>query len=187
MALGWPYVVVSDSDELIVLYRPEGTLNLTWNVLERRFKEDTSVQRGYSLRLLYPGKSYAVSLFFDGGNGLSPFIESYFGDGSGHFRGWKVDVVTPVQATDYGYDCVDQLLDIIVKPDRSYYWKDEEQLASMASKGFFTVKEADEIRHAGEEVVPLIEAGKSPFDDSWTDWWPTPDLVLGPLPDGWQF
>jgi hypothetical protein len=186
MALGWPHVVVSDSDELIVLYRPEGTLDLVWNVLERHFREETRIPRGYSLRLLYPGKAYAVSLFFDGGNGVSPFIGSYFGDGSGHFRGLKVDVVTPVERTEHGYDSVDQLLDIIVKPDRSYYWKDEEQLASMVSAGFYSVYEADEIRHAGEDVVTLIEAGKSPFDDSWTDWWPTPDLVLGPVPDGWQ-
>jgi hypothetical protein len=81
----------------------------------------------------------------------------------------------------------DQLLDIMVRPDRSYYWKDEEQLALMVSKGFYTIAEAEEIRQAGEEVVPLIEAGKPPFDDSWTNWWPAPDLVLGPIPDGWQF
>ena len=187
MALGWPHVVVKDSDELIVLYRPEGTQGLSWNVLEQRYKEEASIPQGYSLRLLYPGRAYAVSLFFDGGNGVSPFIDSYFGDSAGHFRGWKVDVVTPVQRSEYGYDSVDQLLDIIVRPDRSYYWKDEEQLASMVSKGFYTIKEAEEIRQAGEEVVPLIEAGQSPFDDSWTDWWPTPDLVLGHVPDGWQF
>jgi hypothetical protein len=187
MALAWPHVVITDSDELIVLYYPEGVQQLAWNVLDGHFRQETQSLRGYSLRLLYPGKAYAVSLFFDGGGGVSPFIASYFGDGSGHFRGWKVDVVKPVERTPYGFDCVDQLLDIIVKPDRSYYWKDGQQLASMVKKGFFTVEEAAEIRRAGEDVVPLIEAGKSPFDDSWTDWRPTPDLVLGPVPDGWQF
>jgi hypothetical protein len=187
MALGWPHVVVDDSDELIVLYRPEGTLSLSWNVHERRLREETQIPRGYSLRLLYPGKAYAVTLFFDGGNGVSPFIDSYFGEGSGHFRGWKVDVVTPVRRTEHGYDSVDQLLDIMVRPDRTYYWKDEGQLASMVTKGLYTIAQADEIRLAGEEVIPLIEASKSPFDDSWTDWSPTADLVLGEVRDGWQY
>ena len=154
MALGRPYVVVSDSDELIVLYSPEGTRDLVWNVLDGHFREATRIPRGYSLCLLYPGKAYSVSLFFDAGNDPSPFVSSYFGDGSGHFRGWKVDVVKPVERTEQGYNAVNQLLDIIVKPDRSYYWKDEEQLASMVSQGFYTGEEADEIRRAGEEVVP---------------------------------
>jgi hypothetical protein len=187
MALAWPHVVVSDSDDLIVLYYPEGTQQLAWNVLEGRFREEAQSLLGYCLRLLYPGKAYAVTLFFDAGNGVSPFIEWYFVGGSGHFRGWKVDVVAPLERTEHGYDSVDQLLDIIVRPDRTYYWKDEEQLAAMVEKGFFTVEQADEIRRAGQEVVTLIEAGQSPFDDSWTDWWPAPDLVLGPVPDGWQF
>ena len=188
MMHGWPHVVVKDTDELIVLYRPEGNLNLSWDVLEQRFLEPpATVPRGYALRLLFPGKAYDVTLFYDAGNGVSPFIESYFGAGEGHFRGWKVDLVTPVRRSEFGYDTVDEVLDILVSPDRSYQWKDEDQMALLMRKGVYTLEEAGQIRKAGREVIKLIESAKSPFDDEWTDWQPSPELALRDIPHGWQF
>ena len=185
--IGWPHIVVEDRPGRTVLYQPEGAPFLIWNLGEQRFEPQLTV-RMYALRIVCPHRPYYVSLWFEAETGIPPWWQPHFGaDYEGRFRGWKVDVVTPVQRTEHGYDSVDQLLDTMVRPDRSYYWKDMEQLASMVSKGFYSMEEAEEIRLAGEEVVPLIEAGKSPFDDSWTDWWPTADLVLGYIPDGWQF
>ena len=156
-------------------------------MLEQRFREPASALRGYNLRLLFPGKPYDVTLFYDAGNGVSPFIESYFGPREGHFRGWKVDLVTPVQRSEFGYDTIDEVLDIIVRPDRSYYWKDEDQMALLISKGVYTTDEAEQIRQAWREVGALIESAKPPFDEEWTDWQPTADLILRDVPQGWQF
>src|SRR5690349_20562476 len=90
ISLGWPYVVVTDREDLIILYSPEGNQDLAWNVLDGHFQEKQGPRpRGHNLRLLYPGKGYAVSLFFDGGNGVSPFIDTYFGATNEYFRGWK--------------------------------------------------------------------------------------------------
>lgn len=43
-----------------------------------------------------------------------------------------------------------------------------------------------QLRRVGSEVIALVEAAKSPFDDEWTNWFPTPELVLRDIPEGWH-
>jgi hypothetical protein len=79
------------------------------------------------------------------------------------------------------------VLDIVVNPARSYRWKDEEQMQRLIELGIYTEADAEEVRAAGREVIELIEAGLPPFDDEWRDWRPTTGLVVGAMPEGWQF
>jgi hypothetical protein len=105
----------------------------------------------------------------------------------GRFRGWYVNMEA-ISRADYGFDVVDQTLDIIVRPDRSWYWKDEDEIATALSAGACTLDYAAAIRRAGEHAVALIEAGASPFDEEWMKW-RTPEGWLRPIeviPDGWQ-
>src|SRR5262245_20440730 len=60
-----PYRVVSDSDEVVALYQPEGTKLPRWVIDEQRYLPEPQQMRGASLRLLYPGKAYDVTLFFE--------------------------------------------------------------------------------------------------------------------------
>jgi predicted RNA-binding protein associated with RNAse of E/G family len=80
----------------------------------------------------------------------------------------------------------DLTLDIIVRPDRSWYWKDEDELQLAVSKGACSEDYAKQIRAAGEEVVHLIESAESPFNDEWSSWVPPPNAKIVDTPDGWQ-
>jgi hypothetical protein len=84
---------------------------------------------------------------------------------------------------------VDHTLDIVVRPDLSWYWKDEDELQMALDKGAITMRQAGAVRAAGEEVVSLIEASAMPFDDTWRQWHSRerPDRpAIESFPDGWQ-
>lgn len=53
--VGWPHVVLQDSDALVALYMPEGTNLWRWNTEQQRARPPR-VSQGDSIRLFYPGK-----------------------------------------------------------------------------------------------------------------------------------
>ena len=137
------------------------------------------------LRLLFPGKPYAVVLAFNTGTEVPPWYARYFA-GAGRFRGWKVDIQTPFHRTEYGFDSTDEVLDLMARPDRTWQWKDEEQLAHLVRLGLYSAADSERIHQVGRDLLPLLRAGAGPFDDRWTDWCPTPELAIADLPDGWN-
>src|SRR5688572_10315843 len=64
---GWPHLVLSDTDECVAVYMPEGTPLWRWNIDEQRFRA-ARMSVGASVRLFFPGKRYEVSLFYDTGS-----------------------------------------------------------------------------------------------------------------------
>ncbi len=100
------------------------------------------------------------------------------------FREWYVNLQEPLRRTERGFETRDQFLDIQVAPDRSWRWKDEDELELAVELGRLTRDQADAIREEGERVIPAIEAGIFPFDESLIDWrpepeWPIPRLLAG--------
>jgi hypothetical protein len=59
-------------------------------------------------------------------------------------------------------------------------------MARLVGMGLYTEADEQRIRRAGREVIALVEAAAPPFDDQWTDWRATPDLIVREVPDGWQ-
>jgi hypothetical protein len=153
-----------------------------WRLEEQGFKE-VRPTRLDMLRLMFPGRGYAVELYFDTGNGPPNAIFT----GEGRFRGWKVNVEAPFSRTSVGFDTIDNTLDIFVRPDRSWYWTDEDELAFWVDNGGYTPEESDGFYRDTSEAEQLVKAGQPPFDDQWVDWRPPPGLALPSLPQGWQF
>jgi hypothetical protein len=182
---GWPHVVLEDSVELTALYLPEGTPLWRWNIEEGRLREPR-ITRGDSVRLLYPGRRFEVTLFFNSGSGQGFPASVYFPKAPGPFFGWKVDLTSPFVRTAVGFDVFDDVLDIAVMPDRRWQWRDEDEMADLVTAGLYTEEEAAELRGVGEAVIEMVVGRLPPFDDSWQDWRPGADLKLGPLPSGWQ-
>ena len=202
---GWPYIVLEDSPDRVALYCPEGTPVWRWNILEARLREPY-ITAGESVRLLFPGKPYTVTLLFDTGTGPPPHVRYYFMGGQrmysgaslpswggkpyapeGRFYGWKVDLISPITRNALGFDVSDAVLDIVVRPDRVYMWKDTDEMAQLVELGIYSQGEADELREAGQEVIHLIEQGLPPFDHEWVDWYAPPEAAFVPeAPDGWQ-
>lgn len=175
-----PVRVVEDSAERQVLYLAPGTrwkrpvgpdgswLRLQvppWHLVDTQWDPAT-------LWVVDRGAPHAVLLFWE--------------PGSWAFRGWYVNLQEPLRRTAVGFDYLDQALDVVVAPDRSWAWKDEDELALAVELGLVTPEGARSIRREGERVVRALEAGRAPFADPWPAWHPEPGwgpLVLLP---GWD-
>jgi predicted RNA-binding protein associated with RNAse of E/G family len=177
-----PHVVVQDNDDLVVLYRPEGTPYECWSISQQRLIPLGKTKMDM-LRLMFPGRDYAVELFFDTERGSPPYRVFV---GAGRFRGWKVNIEAPFERFELGFNTTDHFLDIIVKPDRSYAWKDQEVMAAWLARGAYRREEVERFYASGRELEPLIEGGVSPFDDEWTDWLPGRGVSVPRVPEGWH-
>ncbi|MET0422634.1 MAG: DUF402 domain-containing protein, partial [Actinoplanes sp.] len=81
-------------------------------------------------------------------------------------------------------------LDVWIAPDRTWRWKDEQDLADrLAFPGQYWVDDPRRVREAGAEVVALVESGAFPFDGTSCDFRPDPDwnpVVADAPPRGWD-
>ncbi|WP_016700674.1 DUF402 domain-containing protein [Actinoalloteichus spitiensis] len=109
----------------------------------------------------------------------------FFGP-AGDFRGWYVNLEIPRGRTPFGVDRVDGVLDVFVRPDRTWEWKDEDELVAALAAGRVTREQAGLLRAEGERVIALAEAGAFPFDGSHLDppdpAWPRPELPAWTCP-----
>jgi hypothetical protein len=123
------------------------------------------------LILMPPGAAHSVWWFFR----------------HGRFDGWYVNLETPARRHEDGVDATDLVLDVVVAPDRSWRWKDEDEFADrIGVPGYFNRAGAGEIRAEGERLVKLVEAGAFPFDGTYTDFRPDPSWPEPHLPAGWD-
>ncbi|PZF97796.1 DUF402 domain-containing protein [Micromonospora deserti] len=116
----------------------------------------------------------------------------WFRDAQDHFAHWYVNLEEPGVRWDdgalAGVDVVDQDLDVLVRPDRSWEWKDEAEFVErLAFPDHYWVADENAVRAEGKRVIALAEAGEFPFDGTWCDFtppprWTTPDR----LPVGWD-
>jgi hypothetical protein len=115
----------------------------------------------------------------------------FFFDDEGRFAGWYVNLeeraVRWVDGAVAGVDTVDQDLDIVVAPDRTWRWKDEDEFTErLALPEHYWVPDPDSVWAEGRRVIKRIEAGEFPFDGTWTDFAPDPSWpVPQTLPPGW--
>lgn len=175
-----PVTIVADRDDLIAHYLADGTRYLRRvavdgsppprvipaediGSVETRFEVGT--WRGsHRLIVTRPGAAYAIFMKW-----RAP---------SWDFIEWYVNLQEPLRRTARGFETRDQFLDIKVAPDRSWQWKDEDELEEAIGAGRLTQDDADAIRREGESVIPDIEAGRFPFDDSLISWRPDPAWTI---------
>lgn len=179
-----PMVVVRDDDEGLLLWMRAGTEvaglededNRTLHAMPLgEMRGPRLVRKTWGdqdvLILMPPGAAHSVWWFFR----------------RGEFAGWYVNLETPHTRQEEGVDATDLVLDILVAPDRSWVWKDEDELADrIGQPHYFDRAGADEIRAEGERVIKLIEAGAYPFDGTGTDFRPDPTWPQPALPAGWD-
>ena len=91
---------------------------------------------------------------------------------------WYVNFEQPLRRSPVGFDTFDEKLDLIVKPDGSYRWKDKDELEQAAALGLL---DPEEVRAEAERVLE-----EWPFPVGWEDWRPDPSWPVPQLPDGWD-
>ena len=97
---------------------------------------------------------------------------------SGTVDYWYVNFERPLRRTPLGVDTFDEKLDLIVRPDGSFRWKDEDELEAAAALGLL---DADAVR---AEAARVLE--EWPFPTGWEDWRPDPSWAVPRLPEGWD-
>jgi len=111
---------------------------------------------------------------------LTPFeaahaIGHFWNDLSGQFLGYYINLQAPLQRARYGFDSLDHVLDVVVSPDGTWHWKDEDELDAAVELGVFTRQEALEIRAEGECVIARLP---DLLPTGWEGWLPDPAWSL---------
>ncbi|MGW0503694.1 DUF402 domain-containing protein [Micromonospora sp. NPDC003241] len=116
----------------------------------------------------------------------------WFQDAQGCFAHWYVNLEEPGVRWDdgdlAGVDIVDQDLDVVVRPDLSWEWKDEDEFTErLAFPEHYWVSDEAAVRAEGKRAIRTAEAGGFPFDGTWCDFAPQAEWTVPPeLPSGWD-
>lgn len=177
-----PVIVVQDEPNLTVLFMPHGTCykhprmpdgGQVPHMLPDRWLLVDRVRNGDTLFLCPAGSSYMVMLFR---------VES-----QGQFAGWYINLQEPLRRICFGFDYLDQELDIVVSPDRtSWKWKDEDGFEALRSRGIISPEQALRIRAEGERVISQITIKDSLFNQGWHEWSPPETWTIPTLPSNWN-
>ena len=163
--------VVADSEDLVVLWMPNGSpakypVDAVGREVRTPNPEPTLADRAASrnaLALLKPSGRHSIWLFWSE---------------NGAFEHWYVNFERTLGWNGAGFDMVDQKLDLIVAPDATLQWKDEDELEHAASLGLV---DAHAVR---AEATRVLE--QWPFPTGWENFRPDPAWALPRLPPGWD-
>ena len=102
------------------------------------------------------------------------------------FENWYVNLQPPIRRTRRGVIVGDCALDIVVKPDLSWSWKDEDEFAELIDRGFFRDAEVSSVRAEADRMVKVIEDRGPPVSDGWEKWRPEPRWPVPEVPEDWD-
>jgi hypothetical protein len=159
--------IVQESPELAAIWIPKGAPYRIPADGLRIPGEDWELEAGATKRdqicLARPGRAHSVYLFWHE---------------DGELEHWYVNFEQPLRRTPVGFDTFDEKLDLIVRPDGSYRWKDEDELEQAAAVGLL---DPAAVR---EEAARVLR--EWPFPTGWEDWRPDPAWPIPQLPEGWE-
>jgi uncharacterized protein len=105
---------------------------------------------------------------------------------SGEHWGWYVNLQEPFRRTRAGFSTMDLVLDVIVNPDRTWRWKDEDELETFIQHGVIDDELAGRVRAEGLGVVRRAERNEPPFGEPWASWRPEAAWTRPELFEGWN-
>jgi protein associated with RNAse G/E len=180
-------ITVKDTPEEIVLVllpgtecvAPEGYLDgkdsnkRRWNFLDKDWEtQKYSWHTNRLLLLLEPEKYYSIMHFWD--------------DASNEFLCYYVNFQLPFKRSHNAVDTLDLDLDIIIRPDLSFEWKDEGDYQKAIDHGVIFPEWVQGIEDAKKDVFARLEGRQYPFDGKWLNWMPDPGWLPPRLPMNWD-
>ena len=180
-------IVVRDAPEEIVLtllpgtecIAPEGYLSgkdsnkRRWNFKDKDWEIQNYLWRTNRLLLLLESeKYYSIMHFWD--------------HASNEFLCYYINFQLPFKRNA---DCVDTLdldLDIIIRPDLSFLWKDEDDYQKAIDHGVISPEWIQGIDGAKKEIFDKLERRQYPFDGYWLNWTPDPSWSPPKLSVNWD-
>jgi hypothetical protein len=183
-----PMTVVADEENFLSLWTPEGTIWKGSTSPGIRPRSDSRVERVLSclelcdweladrtfdrslLWLMEPEAGYAVTLSWSG-----------VGVGS-----WYINLQEPFQRTSRGLLTMDLMLDVIVRRDGTWVWKDEDEFEAAVQRGLLSSDRSAWLRAEAMRAVEKINARVGPFSEPWAEWRPDPAWDVPELPTDWD-
>ena len=98
------------------------------------------------------------------------------------FLGWYVNFELPPTIDTNGLRTTDLVLDIIVRPDRGWEWKDRADFDQAVQRGVLDQELLTTLEDEADRIVAQVDSGDGPFDDAWLSWRPDPRWRLPELP-----
>lgn len=180
-------IIVQDTPEEIVMtllpgaecVAPEGYLNgkdsnrRRWNFKDKDWEKQNYLWRNNRLLLLLEPQKYYSTMYF-------------WHDESNEFLCYYINFQLPFQRSHCGVDTLDLDLDLIINPDFSFEWKDEDDYQKAIDNGVIIPEWTQEIEMAKNEVVNKLEKRQYPYDGSWLNWMPDPNWLPPKLPENWD-
>jgi hypothetical protein len=179
-----PLRVIEDDGERLLGWLPAGTEIIDTRLADGRHAREAPLNEMFVLpRIRVRGQWRDTST-------LRLIVESewssvcWFFQPDGTFLNWYVNLEIPRGRTEHTTDRSDGALDVVVAPDRTWRWKDEDEADAAVTAGRITAADLTRLRAEGERVIALVEAGAFPFDGTWTDFRPDPAWPAPALPAG---
>ena len=182
-----PVIVVKDTLQEIAVtllpgtecVAPEGYLDgkditkRRWNFKDKDWKLENYAWRDNRLLiLLEPDKYYSTMHFWRAD--------------TNDFLCYYINFQLPFQRSHDGIDTLDLDLDLVIQPDFSFRWKDEDDYQKAIDNGVITLEWTQEIEIAKKEVLDKLEKRQYPYDGSWLNWMPDPGWSPPRLPENWD-
>jgi Protein of unknown function (DUF402) len=180
--------VAADDERGLRLWLPTGCPYWRYAGADGRTHRDAPIDQlpgGRLARAMWTGSDVMIWM----PEGQSYSVGWHWTDGA--FDGWRVSLEEPyVRWSDHGcagVDTADHSLDVVVSPERSWRWQDEDEFDTRTGNPlYWTQAQALQIRHTGERMAKLAEAGAFPFDGTWTGFRPDASWTIPGLPPGYD-
>ena len=102
------------------------------------------------------------------------------------FRNYYVNLQAPLEPSSAGFDTEDFLLDIVIAPDLSFRWKDEDEFAIAIEHELISPVLLHAVRAEGRRFIDEAQARQFPFAQGLETWRPDPAWGVPDLPDDWN-
>jgi predicted RNA-binding protein associated with RNAse of E/G family len=113
-------------------------------------------------------------------------IMLFWNQARNEFLGYYVNFQLPFQRSHCGINSLDLDLDIVIEPDLSFRWKDEDDYQKAIEQGIIIPEWVQNIENAKPEIMERLEKRQYPFDGSWLGWEPDPTWSPPTLPENWD-
>jgi protein associated with RNAse G/E len=182
-----PTIVVKDSPQELVLTLLPGTEciaeetypkgkkngNRRWNFKNSNWNLEKYTWQTNRLLLIFEPEEYYSTIYF-------------WNNTSNEFLCYYINFQEPFRRSAHSVDTLDLDLDIIIRPDLSFEWKDEDDYQKAIDHRIIFPEWIQGIEEAKREVFDKLERRQYPFDGHWLNWMPEPSWSPPRLPANWD-
>lgn len=184
-----PVTVVADDDQHLAVWLAPGS-----RMLHQVLADGSSIRSVEGTRRFTEPRAQAVKDWV--GSGILAVFQPdtmysvwFFESESGLHDSYYINIEAPLVRTDTGIETSDLVLDVVVAADRSYRYKDEDELAFAHQAGLFSDGDVATIRQAASDAVDDVTAWRFPFNAGYEVFQPDPAWPIPSLPReaSWTF